>query len=51
MKNKLLLIDGSSIAFRAFYAIPGSLDRFMNKNGLHTNALFSFHRMLDNEMK
>lgn len=23
----------------------------MNKNGLHTNALFSFHRMLDNEMK
>ncbi|CAD5901038.1 MAG: DNA polymerase I [Carnobacterium sp.] len=50
-KNKLLLIDGSSIAFRAFYAIPGSLDRFMNKNGLHTNALFSFHRMLDNEMK
>ncbi|MGY3777528.1 DNA polymerase I [Isobaculum melis] len=49
-KNKLLLIDGSSIAFRAFYAIPGSLDRFMNKNGLHTNALFSFHRMLENEM-
>lgn len=49
-KNKLLLIDGSSIAFRAFYAIPGSLDRFVNKNGLHTNALFSFHRMLENEM-
>lgn len=44
------MIDGSSIAFRAFYAIPGSLDRFVNKNGLHTNALFSFHRMLENEM-
>lgn len=49
-KNKLLLIDGSSIAFRAFYAIPGSVNSFMNKNGLHTNALFSFHRMLENEM-
>ncbi|MGX7420122.1 DNA polymerase I [Carnobacterium gallinarum] len=49
-KNKLLLIDGSSLAFRAFYAIPGSVNSFINKNGLHTNALFSFHRMLENEM-
>lgn len=44
MKKKLLLIDGSSMAFRAFYSIL-DLNRFKNANGLHTNALFSFHRM------
>lgn len=44
-----MLIDGSSLAFRAFYSIL-DIDRFKNKSGLHTNALFSFHRMLDNVM-
>ncbi|MGX6486863.1 MAG: DNA polymerase I, partial [Aerococcus sanguinicola] len=44
-KNKLLLFDGSSLAFRAFYAIQ-NLDSFVNKNGLHTNALYAFHAML-----
>lgn len=48
--RKIMLIDGSSIAFRAFYSIL-DLNRFQNKSGLHTNALFSFHRMLDNIMK
>ena len=43
----ILLIDGSSLAFRAFYSIK-DLDRFKNAAGLHTNALFSFNRMLDN---
>lgn len=47
--RKIMLIDGSSIAFRAFYSIL-DLNRFQNKSGLHTNALFSFHRMLDNLM-
>lgn len=44
-----MLIDGSSLAFRAFYSIL-DIERFKNKSGLHTNALFSFHRMLDNVM-
>lgn len=43
----VLLIDGSSLAFRAFYSIL-DLDRFKNSAGMHTNALFSFNRMLDN---
>ncbi|MBG9982529.1 DNA polymerase I [Aerococcaceae bacterium DSM 111020] len=43
----ILLIDGSSLAFRAFYSIL-DLERFKNKAGLHTNALYSFNRMLDN---
>lgn len=49
-KQKLLLIDGSSLAFRAFYSIL-NLESFKNKNGLHTNALYSFHRMFDSIMK
>lgn len=44
--RKILLIDGSSLAFRAFFAIL-DLERFKNRSGLHTNALFSFNRMLD----
>ncbi len=43
--NKLLLFDGSSLAFRAFYGLH-DLDRFKNKEGLHTNALYAFHLML-----
>lgn len=43
--NTLLLLDGSSLAFRSFYAIQ-DLDSFTNRSGLHTNALYSFHRML-----
>lgn len=47
-KNKLLLIDGHSVVFRAFYALHSQLERMKNKNGLHTNALYGFHNMLDN---
>lgn len=52
--EKLLLIDGNSLAFRAFYALHNSLDRFISPNGLHTNALYGFKLMLDfilNEIK
>ncbi|HIY58214.1 MAG TPA: DNA polymerase I [Candidatus Tetragenococcus pullicola] len=47
-KDKLLLVDGNSVAFRAFYALNGSLERFKNSNGLHTNAIYSFHLMFEN---
>lgn len=48
--SKLLLIDGSSLAFRSFYGL-NQLDRFKTKNGFHTNALYAFHTMLDTVMK
>lgn len=51
MKNKLLLIDGSSIAFRAFFALYNQVDRFVNDSGLHTNAIYGFHLMLDHMIK
>lgn len=50
-KNKLLLIDGSSVAFRAFFALYSQIDRFKNQSGLHTNAIYGFHLMLDHMMK
>ncbi|GAJ25219.1 DNA polymerase I [Liquorilactobacillus sucicola DSM 21376 = JCM 15457] len=46
--KKLLLIDGNSVAFRAFFALHQSLERFVNHNGLHTNAVYGFKTMLDN---
>ncbi|KRL62381.1 DNA polymerase I [Lactobacillus psittaci] len=45
--KKLLLIDGNSVAFRAFYALYRQLDRFQNPEGLHTNAIYAFKNMLD----
>src|SRR5699024_10702365 len=47
-KNKLLLIDGHSVAFRAFYTLHSQLERMKNENGLPTNALYGFHNMLEN---
>lgn len=50
-KNRLLLIDGSSVAFRAFFALYNQIDRFKSPTGLHTNAIYGFHLMLDHMMK
>ncbi|TCZ75289.1 DNA polymerase I [Paenibacillus albiflavus] len=40
--DKLLIIDGNSIAYRAFYALP----LLSNSSGLHTNAVYGFTTML-----
>jgi DNA polymerase-1 len=45
-KPTLLLIDGHSLAFRAFYALP--LDSFKTDDGQHTNAIHGFISMLLN---
>jgi DNA polymerase-1 len=50
-KKKLLLVDGNSVAFRAFFALHNSLERFKNKNGLHTNAIYAFNNMFENVMQ
>ncbi len=43
-KPTLLVIDGHSLAFRAFYALP--IDSFQNREGQHTNAIHGFIAML-----
>ncbi|MBF8808119.1 MAG: DNA polymerase I [Enterococcus lacertideformus] len=50
-KNKLLLVDGNSVAFRVFFALHNSLERFKNRNGLHTNAIYAFNTMFENVMQ
>ena len=45
-KPTLLVIDGHSLAFRAFYALP--VDSFQNRDGQHTNAIHGFIAMLIN---
>ncbi len=45
-KPTLMVIDGHSLAFRAFYALP--VDSFMNREGQHTNAIHGFIAMLIN---
>lgn len=45
--KKLLLIDGNSVAFRAFFALHNVLSKFTNQDGLHTNAIYGFNKMLD----
>lgn len=45
-KPTLLLIDGHSLAFRAFYAL--SPDNFKTSDGQHTNAVHGFISMLLN---
>ena len=47
MTKKLLLIDGNSIVFRAFFAMHTQMDRFTNHAGLHTAAIYGFKLMLD----
>ncbi|MCT3306890.1 DNA polymerase I [Lactiplantibacillus pentosus] len=51
MAKKLLLIDGNSVAFRAFFALHNQLERFVNPDGLHTNAIYGFNTMLDHMIK
>ncbi|MDO5727274.1 MAG: DNA polymerase I, partial [Bowdeniella nasicola] len=43
-KSRLLVIDGHSMAFRAFFALPA--DSFQTEAGLHTNAVYGFTTML-----
>ncbi|MFX3623946.1 MAG: DNA polymerase I [Ectobacillus sp.] len=42
MKQKVVLIDGNSIAYRAFFALP----LLNNDKGIHTNAIYGFTMML-----
>ena len=41
---RLLVIDGHSMAFRAFYALP--VENFVTDTGQHTNAVYGFTNML-----
>src|ERR671930_748700 len=42
-KSELFLIDGNSLAYRAFFALP---DTISTSDGMPTNAIFGFASML-----
>ena len=44
-----MLLDGNSLAFRAFYALPA--ENFKTRNGLTTNAVYGFTAMLINLLR
>ena len=46
---KLLLLDGHSLAYRAFFALP--LENFSTTTGQPTNAVFGFTSMLINVLR
>ena len=47
--NTLLLLDGHSLAYRAFHALPA--ENFTTSSGQHTNALYGFSSMLLNLLR
>jgi len=47
--ERLLLIDGHSVAYRAFFALP--VENFATTTGQHTNAVFGFTSMLINVLR
>lgn len=48
-RPRLLLIDGHSVAYRAFFALP--VENFATQTGQHTNAVFGFTSMLINVLR
>ncbi|TFV82223.1 DNA polymerase I [Microbacterium sp. dk485] len=48
-KPTLLVVDGHSLAYRAFFALP--VDNFSTKDGQHTNGIYGFLSMLVNLIK
>ncbi|KZS63745.1 DNA polymerase I [Mycobacterium kansasii] len=48
-KPTLMLLDGNSLAFRAFYALP--VENFKTRGGLTTNAVYGFTAMLINLLR
>jgi DNA polymerase-1 len=47
--QKLLLLDGHSLAYRAFFALP--VENFQTTMGIPTNAVYGFTSMLINQLR
>ena len=48
-RPRLLLIDGHSVAYRAFFALP--VENFSTTTGQPTNAVYGFTSMLINVLR
>ena len=45
--KELILIDGNSLLFKAFYATSYTGNYMVNRNGIPTNGVYGFARMVD----
>ena len=45
--KRIILVDGNSLMYRAYYATAFSGNLMQNSKGLYTNAIYSFIKMLD----
>ena len=48
-QDRLLLLDGHSLAYRAFFALP--IENFSTTTGQPTNAVYGFTAMLINVLR
>ncbi len=48
-QDRLLLLDGHSLAYRAFFALP--IENFSTVTGQPTNAIYGFTAMLINVLR
>src|SRR5688572_23823448 len=48
-RPRLLLLDGHSLAYRAFFALP--VENFSTSTGQHTNGVYGFTSMLINVLR
>ena len=48
-RRRLMLLDGHSIAYRAFFALP--VENFSTTTGQPTNAVYGFTAMLINALR
>ena len=45
--NKIIIIDGNSLLFRAYFATSFTGNIMKTKNGIPTNAIYAFSNMLN----
>ena len=49
--KELVMIDGNSLLYRAYYATAAMGNMMVNKDGIPTNAVYGFANMLENILK
>ena len=49
--KELVMIDGNSLLYRAYYATAAMGNLMVNKDGVPTNAVYGFANMLESILK
>lgn len=50
-KKRIILVDGNSLMYRAYYATAVSGNLMQNSKGIYTNAIFAFVKMIEHLTK